>query len=135
MYCHVAMALFHFLHVSFPWQLAYICLTSPTLSIYLCLGFLPGSILVNHWLKQLYSLANKATHTEGHPTSGCPIAGSLGDPKSFSCLVHCTSIGFNLNCMGQEANTRHHSFLREADYTHYSLSLPSLPFNSSLQYG
>ena len=43
----------------------------PTLSMYLCLNFLPGFALLNHWPKQHYSLSNKSnTYTERHHTPG-----------------------------------------------------------------
>ena len=42
----------------------------PTFSLGLCLDFPPGFALLSHWLKQLYSLANKGnTYTAGLPTS------------------------------------------------------------------
>ena len=45
-------------------------LTPPSFSLNLCSDFLPDFTLLNHWPKQLYSLANKSnTYTEGHHTS------------------------------------------------------------------
>lgn len=56
--------------VFFRW-LHGVCLTP--FALYLCLDFLPGSILPGHWLKCLYSSTTGrdtySQHTEGHPTS------------------------------------------------------------------
>ena len=84
----MAVVLPHFLHVLFPQWLAGICLTLPTLSLYLSLDFPHGFTLESHWSKLLYSLTVKGnTHTEEHPTSA-PVSLRPSMTTSFICIFN-----------------------------------------------